>query len=57
MTKDFLFYTWNYRKNKRHYITDELEKVDPKKVLVFKNRKMVNKWLETVEKKGEIDAI
>ena len=57
MTKDFLIYTWNYRKNKRHFITDELKNVDPSKVLIFKNRRMVNKWLETVKKRGEIDAI
>lgn len=42
----FLLWVLQWRKNKRQKILEEIDKVDTKKVLVFKNRKMLNKWFE-----------
>lgn len=54
MTYQFFTYTLKYNKNKRHFITDELENVDSNKVKVFKKRKDLNKWLDDISKRGEI---
>ncbi len=49
LDKEFLFYVLNYNKNKRKYIVENLENIDKEKLLVFKNRKMLNDWLENIE--------
>lgn len=40
------FFKWvlNWRKNKRQKIINVLEKVDKNKVLIFRNRRSLNKW-------------
>ena len=43
-------YTWNYNKNKRPFIMNNLNSIDSKKILIFKNRKELNIWLEKVAK-------
>ena len=44
MDLKFLSWVWNWRKNKRQEIIDNVEKIDDSKVLVFKNRRELNKW-------------
>lgn len=46
MDKEFFTYVLKYNKNKRKVIVENLEGIDKEKVLVFKNRKQVNKWIE-----------
>lgn len=45
MDKEFFFYTLNYRRKKRHYITDRIVNVDSSKILRFTSRRKLNKWL------------
>ena len=54
MTFQFFTYSLKYNKKKRHFITDELKNVNPEKVLIFKRRKDLNKWLKDVSMRGEI---
>lgn len=49
LDKEFLFYVFNYNKNKRSYIIDNLKNINKKKLLIFKNRKQLNKWLANIE--------
>ena len=44
MTKEFFFYTWNFRKNKRHYIVDNLDNKHNDKLLHFLSQRQLNKW-------------
>lgn len=48
LDKEFFFYVLKYNKNKRHYIVDNLEGIDKSKLLIFKDRKSVNKWIESI---------
>lgn len=50
MDKDFLTYVAKYNKTKRNVIVENLEGIDKEKVLIFKNRKQLNKWLEQQRK-------
>jgi len=54
MTLEFLEQTWNWRKNKRKFIIDKINKIDNHKVLIFKNRKQLNKWYKSVFNKNII---
>ncbi len=51
MDKEFFTYVLKYNKHKRRVIVDNLEGIDKEKVLIFKNRKAVNKWLEAERNK------
>lgn len=46
MDKKFLLYVLKYNKTKRKYIIDNLKDIDVNKILIFKNRKDLNKWLK-----------
>ncbi len=43
-TWKFFFWTLNWRKNKRNQILEQLSKIDEKKLIIFKNRRKLNKW-------------
>jgi adenylate kinase family enzyme len=45
MDREFFFYVLKYNKKKRNIIVENLEEIDKNKVLIFKNRKTLNKWL------------
>lgn len=49
MDKEFFTYVLKYNKTKRNTIVENLKGIDEKKVLVLKNRKQVNKWVEKIE--------
>lgn len=40
----FLIWVLKWRKTKRKDIIENLEKIDKNKILIFKNRKQLNKW-------------
>ena len=44
MTFKFFIFVVNWRKNKRQFIIDALENIDKDKILIFKNRRKLNKW-------------
>lgn len=44
--KEFITYVLKYNKYKRINIVKNLEGIDENKILIFKNRKQVNNWLE-----------
>lgn len=44
MTLEFLLIVWNWRKNKRKEIMQKINQIDKSKVLIFQNRKQLNKW-------------
>lgn len=46
MDKEFFFYVLKYNRKKRKIIVENLEGIDKNKVLIFKNRKSVNKWVK-----------
>ena len=46
MDKEFFTYVLKYNKLKRKSIVENLEGIDKNKVLILKNRKQVNEWLE-----------
>ena len=46
MSFEFLMWVWNWRKNKREDIIKNITKIDQNKVLVFKNRRKLNKWYQ-----------
>lgn len=46
MTKDFFFFVLFWRKNKRRDVVDTINQIDKNKVLVFKNRRQLNKWYQ-----------
>lgn len=46
----FLKYTWNFNKNKRSNLVSIINSTDQSKILTFKNRNKLNKWLKKVEK-------
>lgn len=51
MDKDFFTYVLKYNKVKRNVIVENLEGIDKDKILILKNRKQVNKWLENEKNK------
>ena len=44
MTFKFFMFVVKWRKNKRPFIIDTLKSIDKEKVLIFKNRRSLNKW-------------
>lgn len=46
MTFSFFFWVLRWRKSKRAEIVSLIDEVDQNKVLVFKNRKQLNRWYE-----------
>lgn len=46
LTLEFLKYVFYYNKRKRHFIEDAIKTIDKNKVLIFKNQKHLNKWLQ-----------
>lgn len=44
ISSKFIFWVIKWRKNKRRKILEEIKKVDNEKVLIFKNRKQLNRW-------------
>ena len=51
MDKEFFTYVLRYNKDKRKNIVNNLEEIDKSKVIVFKNRRQLNKWLKAEERK------
>lgn len=46
MSLTFLLWVWNWRKNKRDEIMEKLKSVDQNKIMIFKNRRQLNKWFK-----------
>ena len=46
MDKEFFTYVMKYNKTKRKVIVENLENIDKQKVLIFKNRRQLNRWVE-----------
>lgn len=44
MSWEFLKLAWNWRKNKRNFIIENIRTIDKDRILIFKNRKQLNKW-------------
>jgi len=44
MSLEFLEFAWKWRKNKRNEIMEKINKIDANKVIIFKNRRQLNKW-------------
>lgn len=44
MTFEFFFWVLKWRKNKRKEIIEKINKIDSNKILIFKNRRSLNKW-------------
>lgn len=44
MTFKFFIWVLNWRKNKRNEVMEKINKIDKNKVLIFKNRRNLNKW-------------
>lgn len=44
LTLDFFLWVLRWRKNKREEIIEKLNNIDKYKVLIFKNRRQLNKW-------------
>lgn len=44
MSWKFLKWVWNWRKDKREKVLNAISKVESSKVLIFKNRRTLNKW-------------
>lgn len=55
MSLEFLEFAWNWRKNKRNEIMEKVNKLDASKVLIFKNRRQLNKWFKN-EFKRKIES-
>lgn len=51
MDKEFFTYVLKYNKVKRKIIVENLEGIDKEKILILKNRRQVNKWLEKEKSK------
>lgn len=51
MDKEFFTYVLKYNKLKRKSILENLEGIDKEKILILKNRKQVNRWLENEKSK------
>ena len=46
MNSRFFFCVLNWRKNKRAELMGEVKKIDQSKVIIFKNRRQLNKWYQ-----------
>lgn len=52
MDKEFFFYTLNFRRKKRHNITDKIADIDKSKILRFTNQRKLHKWLNQIIKEN-----
>jgi hypothetical protein len=50
MDKEFFTYVLKYNREKRKYIDNNLEGIDKSKLMIFKNRKSLNKWVKKERK-------
>lgn len=50
MDKEFFSYVLKYNKTKRNVIVENMKEINKEKILIFKNRKQLNKWLEEQRK-------
>lgn len=50
MDKEFFTYVLKYNKEKRKFIVNNLEGIDKSKVIIFKNRRQLTKWLKEEER-------
>ena len=55
LTLSFVFYVFTYNIKRKKYITEILKDIKKEKVLVFKNQKHLNKWLQERFKEGGIE--
>ena len=44
MSLEFLLLAWNWRRDKRNEIIEKINKIDKNKVIIFKNRRQLNRW-------------
>ena len=44
MSLEFFTFAWNWRKDKRNEILGKINKTEKNKILIFKNRRQLNKW-------------
>ena len=44
MSWHFFFFVFNWRKNKRQFIIDNLQEINNDKIHIFKTRRQLNKW-------------
>lgn len=49
MDKEFFSYVAKYNKTKRKYIVENLEGINKEKILILKNRRQVNRWLDKIK--------
>ncbi len=49
LDKEFFFYVLKYNRKKRNSIVENLKGIDENKVLIFKNRKAVNNWVNNLD--------
>ena len=52
MDWEFIQLTMKWNKTKRKIVKDILDRYKDKKILIFKNRRSLNKWYENKLKKG-----
>ena len=45
----FIKFVWNWNKDRREFVVNILEKYENKSILIFKNRKSLNKWYESIK--------
>ena len=48
MNWKFFWFVVNWRKNKRKEVLEKISKVSQEKVLIFHNRKQLNKWYRNI---------
>ena len=52
MSLKFLLWVWNWRKDKRQDVIDAINMINREKIIIFKNRRQLNKWYKnTFDKK------
>ena len=47
MSWKFFWWVVNWRKNRRNDIIEKINQIDKSKILIFKNRKQLNKWYKS----------
>lgn len=49
---NFVKYVYFYNKKKRHFIQENLNEIDNKKIMIFKKQKDLNKWMKNLKMKN-----
>ena len=44
MSLEFFFWAWNWRRDKRNEIIQKIKAIDENKLIIFKNRRQLNRW-------------